>query len=128
MFLTACANQQDRISDVMTCPDKPNCVSSLDSASSHYIEPYTYSDSADVAMQRLKQAILSEERIAIIKEDSEYLHLEARSFIFRFVDDVQFKQLPKEGLIHIRSASRTGYSDLGVNRRRLERIRKLFQQ
>jgi uncharacterized protein (DUF1499 family) len=48
--------------------------------------------------------------------------------IFRFVDDLTLHLTPSNGIIHLRSASRTGYSDLGVNRRRVENLRKKLQQ
>jgi len=57
-----------------------------------------------------------------------YLHVEFRSTLFRFVDDVEFVIDEPQGLIHIRSASRVGYSDLGANRKRMEKIRLAFQQ
>jgi uncharacterized protein (DUF1499 family) len=57
-----------------------------------------------------------------------YLHAEARSLIFRFVDDVEFLIDPGQRRIQVRSASRIGYSDFGVNRRRVERIRQAFIQ
>ena len=77
-------------------------------------------------MQRLRHALLAEPRITLVSEEGGYLHAEARSLIFRFVDDIEFLLAPAEGLIHVRSAARTGYSDVGVNRRRVERIRQAF--
>ncbi len=79
-------------------------------------------------MHRLKTALKSEQRITVVSEHDGYLHIEARSLVFRFVDDVEFLIDPGHHLIHMRSASRTGYSDLGVNRRRVERIRRAFMR
>lgn len=79
-------------------------------------------------MQRLKKALLTEKRVTIISEQPDYLHAEVRSLVFRFVDDIEFKLSPDQGLIQIRSSARVGYSDFGVNRRRIERIRLLFQK
>jgi uncharacterized protein (DUF1499 family) len=110
------------------CPDKPNCVSSQALATAQAIAPFPYTGSAAQAMRRLKSALASEKRIRVVAEQDHYLHVEARSLIFRFVDDVEFLIAPEDGLIHVRSASRTGYSDLGVNRRRVERIRRAFEQ
>jgi uncharacterized protein (DUF1499 family) len=59
-------------------------------------------------------------------EQSDYLHAEMRSLLFRFVDDIEFFLVADKGLIHVRSASRAGYSDFGVNRKRVERIRTAF--
>lgn len=110
------------------CPDRPNCVSSLSSDPAHAIEPLAYTGTARDAMRRLKQALRAEKRVTIVTEQDTYLHIEARSLVFRFVDDVEFLIDPAHNLIQVRSAARTGYSDLGVNRRRVERIRRAFIQ
>lgn len=112
----------------MNCPDSPNCVSSLASDSAHFIAPLTFNDQPEAAMQRLKIALLTEKRVTLVKEQANYLHGEVRSLIFRFVDDVEFTLVPESGAFQIRSSSRVGYSDFGVNRRRIERIRKKFQK
>jgi uncharacterized protein (DUF1499 family) len=108
------------------CPDSPNCVSSQANDTQHHIKPFSFHDTPEQAMQRLRNALRGEKRITLINEEGGYLHAEARSLIFRFVDDLEFVLVPDEGLIHVRSAARTGYSDFGVNRRRLERIRRSF--
>jgi uncharacterized protein (DUF1499 family) len=110
------------------CPETPNCVSSQSSDREHFVEPLRYSGSAVQAWQRLKTALGTEPRITIIEDSDSYLHAEARSLMFRFVDDVEFLAEPDQGVIEIRSASRVGYSDFGVNRRRVERIRKAFEE
>ncbi len=128
IFLTSCASTQVQSEINVNCPDSPNCVSSQSADTQHFIKPFTFTDSPVDAMTRLKAALLNEKRVTIVKEEKTYLHAEIRSFIFRFVDDVEFTLIPEKGLIHIRSAARVGYSDLGVNRRRIERIRKIFQK
>ncbi len=60
-------------------------------------------------------------------EEEAYWHVEFRSRVFRFVDDVEFLFGPAGRQIHVRSASRVGYSDFGANRRRIEEIRALFR-
>ena len=60
----------------------------------------------------------------IVNDTGNYIHAEARSAMFGFVDDVELQMLPSGDVIAIRSASRVGYSDMGVNRRRVERIRE----
>ena len=112
--------------ELSPCPNRPNCVSSLSADSDHRIEPLAFSISVDEALARLKQVLLNEPRTRIVKEEGGYLHAEARSFLFRFVDDVEFLLDADKQVIHVRSASRLGYSDLGVNRRRVERIRRAF--
>jgi uncharacterized protein (DUF1499 family) len=111
----------------MTCPESPNCVSSQAKETSHYIEPFIFTESPEKVITRLKAALLNEKRVTIVEEEATYLKAEVRSLIFRFIDDVEFTIIPGEKLIHLRSASRTGYSDFGVNRKRIERIRKNFQ-
>ncbi len=64
----------------------------------------------------------------IEEEHDGYLWATFASRLFRFVDDVEFRMVSIDGIIHVRSASRVGYSDLGVNRRRVERLRTLFNQ
>ena len=112
--------------ELSPCPSSPNCVSSLSTDSEHRIEPLGYSMPVGEALARLKQVLLNEPRTSIVKEEGGYLHAEARSLLFRFVDDVEFLFDADQQVIHVRSASRTGYSDLGVNRRRVERIRRAF--
>jgi uncharacterized protein (DUF1499 family) len=116
------------VSSLPACPDKPNCVSSQAHDPAHSIDPFTFSGSVQDALHRLKMALATEKRLTILTEHGNYLHAEARSLLFRFVDDVEFLFEPEHKLIHVRSASRSGYSDLGVNRRRVERIRQAFMQ
>jgi len=126
--MTSCASHRELDGNDMSCPDSPNCVSSLANDTEHFVEPLRFSDQPAAAMQRLKAVLLNEKRVKIVKEQTAYLHAEARSLIFRFVDDVEFTLLAEQGLIHVRSSSRVGRSDFGVNRRRIERIRQLFQK
>jgi uncharacterized protein (DUF1499 family) len=79
-------------------------------------------------MARMVEAIRSFPRTRIVTREEPYLHAEFRSPVFRFTDDVELLQEREEQLFHIRSASRVGYSDLGANRKRVERIREEFQQ
>lgn len=128
MLLSSYAFTQISQNNDMTCPDSPNCVSSkVDTKSSHYIKPYTFNDSPDKAMARLYNVLLQQKRVTIVTSEPAILRAEMRSLIFRFVDDVEFTLFSEEGIIHVRSASRTGYYDFGVNRARIERIRNLFQ-
>jgi uncharacterized protein (DUF1499 family) len=66
-------------------------------------------------------------RTRLIREDAAYLHFEFTSLLLRFVDDVEFLFDDDTKTVHFRSASRIGYSDLGVNRRRMEEIRALVE-
>ena len=109
------------------CPDSPNCVNSQATDEKHSIAPFTYDGSRQDAIQRLKQAVSGLKRTQIVEERDDYLRIECTSALFRFVDDVEF-YFPEENVIHVRSASRLGYSDLGVNRKRVETLRELFNR
>lgn len=110
------------------CPNSPNCVSSLSSDEAHTIKPFSYEDVPTQAWERLKAAVLSGKRVTLIKDTGTYLHVQVRSLIFQFTDDVEFLLQDDDKLIQVRSASRAGYSDFGVNRRRVEQIRTRFDQ
>lgn len=128
IFFSSFVYTQERKMDDMNCLDSPNCVSSLAIDSTHYVEPFTFNDAPDKAMARLKVALLQEKRVTILTNEPEVLKAEVKSLIFRFIDDVKFTLLAEQEVIHVRSSSRTGYYDFGVNRRRIERIRKLFKK
>lgn len=110
------------------CPASPNCVSSQSEDRAHHIEPFRFSGSLDEAREALLSVIRSEKRTRVITETDDYIHAEFRSLIFRFVDDVEFYFDGATKTIHVRSASRVGHSDLGVNRKRVERLRELFNK
>ena len=110
-----------------SCPNKPNCVASDATDERHAIAPFTYQTSDEQAWQVLKQVISQMPRTEIKKEDGNYLWAESTSKIFRFVDDIEFLLKPAQKEIALRSASRLGYGDLGVNRKRIENIRDNFK-
>ena len=110
------------------CPSSPNCVSSWpDEEAQHRVAPLSWTGELTQAKARLRQAVLSAGDARVVEETDTYWHVEFRSWLFRFVDDVEFLFDRENRLIHVRSASRVGYSDLGVNRKRVETIRSLFQ-
>jgi uncharacterized protein (DUF1499 family) len=109
------------------CPESPNCVSTQAADDKHRIDPIRYTGTKEQAKQRLVQVISSMKRAKIITHEGDYLSAEFTSLIFRFVDDVEFSFDEVNKLIHFRSASRLGYSDLGANRKRMEDIRKGFE-
>ena len=110
------------------CPDSPNCVCTQADPSDqiHCIQPLTYTGAASAAMARLLAMIKALPRATIITNSENYLHVEFRSLVFRFVDDVEFVLDDQAKHINFRSASRLGHSDLGVNRKRMEAIRQQF--
>ncbi len=103
-------------------------MSSLAENKKQYIEPIPYSGENAVVHQELLEIFYTVKRVRVARLDDNYIHAEFKSFVFRFVDDVEFYLDDVQKVIQIKSASRTGYSDLGVNRRRLEKIRTLFEE
>lgn len=110
------------------CPDSPNCVSSQSADAAQAVAPLTYSEDRAAACANLKKIISKMKRAAVVEETDRYLHAEFISGLFRFVDDVEFLIDDAEKKIHVRSASRVGYSDFGVNRRRVETIRQAWEK
>ena len=112
------------------CPSSPNCVSTqADSEDQqHYITPITYNSTQEEAMKKLVDIINSLERTKIIEQTTNFLHVEFTSKIMKYIDDVEFYLDDENKKIHFRSASRVGYSDLGVNRKRMEEIIELFNK
>ena len=101
------------------CPSSPNCVNSMVNEDEvHRIEPFR-----GVSLAELRELLQNEESFEIITDHENYLHAEFTSLIMRFVDDVEFFSIAEEQVIHVRSASRLGSSDLGANRRRVEGLR-----
>ncbi len=111
------------------CPSSPNCVCSMyRDDSEHYIEPINIP--ANVALDSLS---VLKDAIHVMggnvqTEAKGYLAATFTSALFKFVDDLEITSDPAQGLIHIRSASRVGYSDMGVNRKRVEQLKQLFNQ
>ena len=109
------------------CPESPNCVSSDATDEKHRVEPLRLKAPPHQAWHGLQNVLAAEPRTRLIFVDERYMHVEVESAVMRFVDDVEFLLLPDEQIIAVRSASRTGHSDLGVNRKRVERIRAALQ-
>src|SRR5260370_17499278 len=112
---------------IQPCPEKPSCVCSMVIAPAHHVEPLAFTGDPDVAMSRLKTVLADQARTRLVAEEGDYLHAECSSLVFRFVDDLEF-QLDRLGnKIEVRSASRAGKYDFGVNRRRVEAIPQAFE-
>ncbi len=105
------------------CPDSPNCVSTQTDSQEHQMAPVTWSSSPEEAVEKIKEVVSRDFSTAkLIDESPGYLRYEFRSFIFRFVDDVEFHFDQDAPLIHFRSASRVGHSDMGANKSRMQKI------
>ncbi len=108
---------------LMPCPDRPNCVSTQADGKAN-MPPMRYTGDAGDAQDALRRAILAQPRAAITADRPGYVAAEFRSRVFGFVDAAQFSL--NAGVIHFRSGARTGYSDFGVNRTRMEAITRAF--
>jgi uncharacterized protein (DUF1499 family) len=108
-----------------SCRERLNCVSSqADPADAQrYIAPIAFKGGALAAMAAARKAIESMERSTVIRHEGNYLYAEFRSKLLRFVDDLELTYDEKAGVLHVRSASRLGRRDFGVNRARVEALR-----
>ena len=107
------------------CPDKPNCVCSFEQpSSSHYVEPLKLSTNPIPSLSSL----LKSNGFEIITENQNYIHATEKSSFFKFIDDVELLYDEDKGLLHFRSASQTGYYDLGVNQKRVKKLKALIEK
>ncbi|MEM1282237.1 MAG: DUF1499 domain-containing protein [Chlamydiota bacterium] len=104
------------------CPNKPNCVSSQSRNSQQYVDPFDVKD-VENPIKRIKSIVLEIPKTKIVSEENDYLHVTFSSKTFSFIDDAEFYYDRDNELVQVRSAARAGYSDLGVNRKRIEWIR-----
>jgi uncharacterized protein (DUF1499 family) len=121
------ANLGVKDSRLSACPSSPNCVSSQSAGEGQRIEPLRFQGEPAEALERLRKIVRGMARTVIAGETPSYLHAEFRTFL-GFVDDVEFYIDAPPKTIHLRSASRVGYWDLGANRRRMESIRAEFEK
>lgn len=130
MTLMTSSHAQASEKKLAPCPNTPNCVSSQAQVADkeHFIVPFKITGKAEDAWAALKQALAGQSRTVITEETEDTLHARATSLVFRFVDDIDAILDADAGLIHIRSASRVGYSDLGVNRKRMEKLRLALRE
>lgn len=110
------------------CPPSPNCVCSQDADAPGHIAPLACPGpaTATAELARLREIVLARPRTRLLEEHRGYLRFEVTTALMRFRDDLEFLADDAEKVIHVRSSSRVGHSDLGTNRRRVEEIRALF--
>lgn len=128
LWLSACGGVASVRADDGSVPDcggSPNCVSSTATDPDRQIEPLHYTGSREAAQQAMAKIIGRMRGGAVMENAPGYMRAEFTSQIFQFVDDVQFV-FQSDRTIQIRSASRSGYFDLGVNRKRVDDIRQAF--
>ena len=108
------------------CPKSPNCVSTLTNQADKHMPPIPCSIDPIRVAGLIKNLMSEVKRCELIEENSNYLHFLITSSFLRFKDDVEFYIDQENQLIHFRSASRVGYSDLGVNRKRMTQLSQLI--
>ena len=109
------------------CSTRPNCVCSENKDLPSYVNPLAFSGTADNSWEKAKRTV-SEMGGKILREDDRYLWVTFSTRLFRFVDDLELRLDEERGVIHVRSSSRVGYSDMGANRRRVEDLRLRFSR
>lgn len=107
------------------CPQTPNCVSSEALESSKKIAPINFTTAPEAAWDKLKAEIEKTGGV-VVQQEQGYMRATFSTRIFRFIDDMEFRMLPEEKIIHVRSGSRVGKSDVGVNRKNVEKLRNNF--
>jgi uncharacterized protein (DUF1499 family) len=133
-FLSAASRKRPELGArngrLLPCSSLPHCVSTTTDDEQHRIEPLSFSDSPEEAWARLQQVMAGWPRTRILTttDTDTYLRAECASLLFRFLDDVEFLLDRETKVIHFRASSRVGLSDLGVNRRRMEGIRRAFAE
>lgn len=106
------------------CPPAPNCVSSQSNDPVHRVDPLRWADSRERAIAAAARAVEAHPRASVERRTVGYLYAVFRIPVFGFVDDLEVMWDETDGALHVRSASRVGRYDLGVNRRRVEWLRK----
>ena len=113
--------------EIDPCPSRPNCVCSRrDALRRNRVDPIPVRGNPKAFFRRLKRVLASQPRTEIIAESGDYVHAICFT-LMGFVDDFEARLSVSEGVIHVRSASRVGYYDFGVNRARVERLRRALQ-
>ncbi len=115
-------------SKLAPCPSSPNCVSSETSNPEQRVKPFVLTIPPEKAWDLLIDQVSRLPRTTIVTREPRYLHVECRSQLFGFIDDLEFNLRPEQQIVAVRSASRSGYFDFGVNRSRIENLRLTLQK
>ncbi|KJY82198.1 hypothetical protein TW81_13925 [Vibrio galatheae] len=124
--LTACSQGVENMTDrtASPCGETPNCVSTQDNRPEHNLAPFELNDG--VTLDQIEAVVLEQPRTKTAEKADDYLRVEFTSKIMRFVDDLELK-IEGNNLI-VRSESRTGRSDFGVNRKRADTLRAVLTE
>ena len=122
---TSSSDIEEKRFSLPPCPDTPNCVSSLARDQAKRVIPFPLKGTSSQSMELLTAIIRSMPAATVVSSSPDRIQAEFRSLL-GFVDDTLFKVADDGKVIHVRSAARTGSWDLGVNRRRVEKIRAMY--
>ena len=111
---------------LLPLPNSPNCVATQSGNATQQMAPIPYATNRETAHQKLLLILNQMPRTTLVQNEPEYIHVVFRSAFFGFPDDVEFQFLDNK--IHFRAAARLGRSDFGVNRKRMENIKQLFEK
>ena len=112
-----------RLAPPKRTPNNVNSQIDKNADARHYIEPLRYPGDARQAWAALRRIVEAMPRVHMVKAEPDYIYAEFTSKLMGFVDDTEFYLDQKAGVIQVRSASRLGHGDRGVNRGRIEYIR-----
>ena len=130
--LCSCASAQTKPQErhagnrLAPCPAKPNCVNS-EYSGEHYIVPISVGSDVVNAWRRVRLALAQMDRTKVVERQSDYIRAEVKTLSGIFTDDFELRLDQENQALHLRSASRLGYYDFGVNQRRVERFRQLLE-
>jgi uncharacterized protein (DUF1499 family) len=133
LLLSACSGTRpitmgDARTSIDSCPETPNCVSSLSDPTDdeHFINALASPDgiTTNALLARIAKQIDKDPDAELIVNTPTYLYAEYTSDLMQFIDDVEFLSDTDLGIVEVRSASRIGRSDFGVNRSRIDMIRQ----
>jgi len=126
--LISCSHSSQRLGldsgHLQPCPESPNCVSSEATVAAQRVAPFELQKPAPHAWEELKATVSTLPRTQIKTATDDYLHAECRSAVFGFIDDLELQLRPQQQQVAVRSAARLGYYDFGVNRKRIEELRR----
>lgn len=120
--------QDGRLAPPKPTPNNVNSQVDKNADAAHWIDPLRYRGDARKAWETLRVIVSGMQRVKVVKLESNYIYAEFTTRLMGFVDDTEFYLDEKAGVIQVRSASRLGNGDLGVNRERIESIRAMLVQ
>jgi uncharacterized protein (DUF1499 family) len=110
---------------LIPCASSPNCVCS-EFSDSHFVEPFPYLENIEQSRDKIISIISNDTKAEILSQNSYYIHVVFTTIFMKYKDDVEFRFDDENHVIHVKSASRVGYSDLGKNKSRIDSLRKKY--